>query len=52
MKKEFLWLAMGVLLLAACQLPFIPIQATETPVPAGPTIEPIPNKPEPTSGED
>jgi aminopeptidase N len=52
MKKALLGLTTGVLLLFACQLPFIPIQATETPVPAIPTIKPIPNKPEPTPGED
>jgi len=52
MKKASLWLTTGVLLLVACQLPFIPIQATETATPAIPTVEPVPNKPEPAPGED
>ncbi|MBN1452671.1 MAG: M1 family metallopeptidase [Anaerolineales bacterium] len=52
MKKAFLWLTTGVLLLVACQLPFIPIPAAETATPALPTVEPVPNKPELTSGED
>jgi aminopeptidase N len=52
MKKTFLWLTVGILLLVACQLPFLPVQTTETETPATVTPEPIPNKPEPTSDED
>jgi len=52
MKKAFLWLTTGALLLVACQLPFSPIQITETASPEPPTAAPVPNKPEPTSGED
>jgi len=52
MKKAFLWLTTCILLLVACQLPSFPLQITEPPSPAPPTAEPVPNKPEPTSGED
>ena len=52
MKKTVLWLTAGILLLLACQLPFIPIQGTETATPTTPTIEPVPDKPEPPASED
>jgi aminopeptidase N len=52
MKKAFLWLTASVLLLVACQLPFIPIQGTGTATPTIPTAEPAPNKPEPPLSED
>ena len=52
MKKKFLWLVISILLLVACQLPLLPVQSTETEVPASATIEPVPIKPEPTTGEE
>ena len=52
MKKAFLWMTAGILLLVACQLPFLPVQVTETAAPESPTVEPIPDKPESTSSED
>ena len=52
MKKKLLWFTISLLLLVACQLPFLPIQTTETETPATFTIEPVPIKPEPTPGED
>ena len=52
MKKKLLWFTISLLLLVACQLPFLPVQTTETETPATVTVEPVPIKPEPTPGED
>jgi aminopeptidase N len=52
MKKAALWLTTGVLLLAACQLPFLPFQSSETTSPVTPSAELIPNKSEPFSEDD
>lgn len=52
MKKAFRWLSMSVLLLVACQLPFFPIQTSETASPVPPTAEPVPNRSEPPARED
>jgi hypothetical protein len=52
MKKAALWLGSALLLLVACQLPFLPIQRTEPPTPLPPTSEPLPDEPEPVAEDD
>jgi hypothetical protein len=52
MKKSAFWLASVILLLVACQLPFLPTQTSEPPTPVPSTVEPIPDEPEPVSEDE